>query len=158
MAITVPALVGRVDRLETELREHRADDQGQFAQLRTDIANMEENLVHRIDRMGEDLQGQITTLTLDKAKAEGRAEGIASVKAAISAPRWWHPVAIGCAVVALTTALGLTGWLAKTVYSQQQSEIDALKNRPISTVTVNPAQDVQPPTVPASPPSAPTNE
>lgn len=164
MSRTLTELDREVARQAQELGEHKGEDQGHFGLLRGDVArlttavsDMGSSLGKRIDNMGEDLQNQITSLTLDKAKAEGRAEGVASVKAAIAAPRWWHPIVVVVAGIILTAAIGLTAWLAKTVFSNQQSEIDALRSRPVASVTVSPAQS-QPAPIPVSPPDPVTPE
>lgn len=157
------SLEDRVGHVEGDIQAHREDDTGNFGALRNDIAKLGTDLGKRIDEMGKNLQGQITDLTLDKAKAEGRAEGIASI-AANKPPLTWSQwlvriVAGALAAALLSGTVGLVGWMGSTIWSLEQEKISQLQRLPTATVTVNPAQAVQPiaqPTAPApgTPPSA----
>ena len=84
---TLSTLDAEVDRLQREAEDHRRDDQGQFGQLRQDIVNLGDKLGKRIDSLASDLQGQINQFTVDKARAEGKAEGLAEARAAEIAAR-----------------------------------------------------------------------
>lgn len=67
----------RMDKIEEEAAAHRRDDLNQFGQLREDIASLGRDLGGRITALAHDLQGQIDKFTLDKARAEGEASGLA---------------------------------------------------------------------------------
>lgn len=151
----------RIDNLERDLRSHVGEDEGQFAQLRTDIATLGRDLGRRIDEMGGKFQTQIDGLLLDKARAVGRAEGFADAKATAPKAPWWVRLLVG---LAATVGVALVTGMATTIWNLEQEKIAALQKQPTSPVTVNaapqaapaaPAASPGPPTVPAAPaPSA----
>lgn len=150
-------LEDRVTRVEDEARSHRLDDTGSFTELRSDIAKLGIDLGRRIDEMG----GQVSVLTRDKERAEGRAEGIASVKAAMATPKWWHPYVKWV----ITTVVGglVTGCVALTitVFHMEQDKLEAALKReaPATSVTVSPSPVAQPiPGQPAPPASLPPSQ
>lgn len=146
-----------MDDLEKEVASHRRDDEGQFAALRSDIANLGVDLGQRMDKMRDGLQSQIDEFTEDKIKAAGRAEGLAEAArtaAAAKSPKWWLTLMIALGVVFLTALIGLIGWMGSTIWSMEQEKITAAQSRPAATVTVNPVQPQPPastPTIPAPP-------
>lgn len=141
-----------MERIESDAEAHRRDDLNQFGQLRTDIAELGTKLADRIDKMGENLQGQITDLTLDKERAVGRAEGVASVAAAAAVPKWWASWLQRAVFALCAGVVGLLCWMGSTIWAQnqalQQARITAMQERPSATVTVSPA--VAPPAAPAA--------
>ncbi|MBV9995518.1 MAG: hypothetical protein JO127_09915 [Caulobacteraceae bacterium] len=71
---------GRLERIETALEAHRAEDQDQFSTLRDDIARLGAALGERIEKMGTGLQAQIDGFALEKRYAEGKAAGLAEAR------------------------------------------------------------------------------
>ena len=97
----------RVEKIEGRQDRHEHDDGNQFAALRVDIAKLGADLSKKITDLGENLQGQIDKFTLDKARAEGKAEGLAEGKR----PNAWAiavtPTIVGAIAAALLTWVGL---------------------------------------------------
>lgn len=124
MTFELNALEARLVANERALSEHKGDDNQQFAALRGDIAKLGSDLGKRIDAIGVD----VDRMKLDEAHAEGKAEGAASIKAAISAPKWWHPIIITAVSLMMMGSLGLVGWMGNTIFQQKQTEIDALRS------------------------------
>jgi hypothetical protein len=105
------AIETRVERAERDLAEHKREDTTRFESLRADFDRMAADLGKRIDQAFTGVQGQIEQFKIDKARSEGKEEGLKEAKT----PSPW---AIALAPVLVAALLsGVCAWFGHDLFN-----------------------------------------